>query len=153
MPVPSPPIDLRGHLAADLQHREVGVGCRHVHDLAGLRAFARVDDAHFGTAGRAQHPGIARLATAVRVEDGAVEEDTARFGKPEDRGAALLEVGIFTEQAIGGHVGIFWLGRNVRKNSRRHTFSYGTLRLDRRSSHSGTGKRFSRKNAGLNSFD
>src|SRR5262245_39202437 len=59
-----------------------------------------------GVAGRRrQHAVVGRLAARGGVEDGAVEEDTARFGKPEDRGAALLEIGVFTKQAVGWHDG------------------------------------------------
>ena len=57
-------------------HGLVGPGGGHVQDGAGvLGVLARVGDRQTDAVGGQEHPGIAGLATAERVEHGAVEHD------------------------------------------------------------------------------
>src|SRR5215470_8692778 len=82
----------------------VAAGRCTISGLAGVGEGDVVDQD--GVAGcRRQHAVVGRLAARGGVEDGAVEEDATCFGEPEDGGAALLEIGVFTEQAVGWHDG------------------------------------------------
>jgi hypothetical protein len=66
-------------------------------DGARLGRLARVGDREFAPIGQHQYPGVAGLAAAVRIEDGAVEPDTARIDRFDGRGA-FGEVGVVAKQ-------------------------------------------------------
>jgi hypothetical protein len=100
--VPPLPVDLGGHLGADRQRRQIGIGGAQMRDLARLRALARVDDAHFDTAVGAQHTGVTCLSTAERVEHRAVELHGVAFDGDHAR-TALAQRRILAEEFLGHH--------------------------------------------------
>ena len=87
---------------------------------------------------RCQRTAVARLSARGRVENRAVEHDAALLGECDHARLAGLEIGVVAEQTFGRH---------------RQVFSNGGLMSDLRSSQSGTGNFFERRNSGSNSLD
>ena len=90
-------------------------------------AFHRRHDDDLRAVGKAQHAAVAGLAAAGGIEHRAVEDDAAAFVHGGYRRLTFPEIRICAEQLLGRHPG--------------------------HSSQDGTGKFFSRRKAGLKSFD
>ena len=82
------------------RRRHVGIGGRHVHDLARGRTLLGVDDAQLAAIGQPQQAGIAGLAAALRIEHRAIEPDAGGIDGEHTR-VALRQRGIFAEQFFG----------------------------------------------------
>ena len=76
----------------------------HMHNAAGHAfdhgSFARVGDGDFKAIFETQHTAVTGLATAERVEHGAVEHDAA-FVDRDHGGLALQQRGVFAEEFFG----------------------------------------------------
>ncbi len=92
------PVDGRLDLGTDLRRRLSG--CRDMHDLTRLGALAGIGDGDGAAIGKRQGSGIARLAAARGIEDGAVEVDAGGVHLGHRR-LAVLEIGIGAEQFLG----------------------------------------------------
>ena len=108
---------------------------------------------------RGERAAVAGLAAGIGVEHRAVEHDAALLGDGDHARLALLQIGVVAEQAVGRHESFPW--RMILSENRfpffgimrSHVFSNGMEIADLRSSHSGTGRFFERRKAGLNSLD
>ena len=101
------PVDAGGDGGAGCQRGQQGFlpRCWHMHDAIGglalgVLALAGVGNGDFGAIGQHQHPAVARLAAAQRVEHRPVQHD-ARFGHGGDVGAAFAQVGVLAEEVLG----------------------------------------------------
>src|SRR4029450_10036739 len=97
-----------------------------------------------GVAGRGgEHAAVGGLSAGGGIEHRAIEHDAASLGQADHGGAAVLEVGILAKQTVGGHG-----ARATTIEVGYQALAYGILTFVRRSSHSGTGRPFSRRNCG-----
>ena len=119
----------------------------------------RVVDRDARAVRRGERAGVAWLTAGIGVEHRAVEHNAALLGHRGHARLALLQIGVVAEQTFGRHKIFPWrmiLSENrypLFGVMRSHFYSNGMDISDLRSSHSGTGRFFERRNSRLNSLD
>jgi hypothetical protein len=122
-PVAALPIDLGGDRGARLGQRRARLG--DMDHRVGRVTLHRIDDRDRRPVGQPQHPAIAGLSAAGRIEHGAIKRDAALVNPNHPR-RARADISVVAEDEFGHQCP---------------------------SNHGGVGKLRSLRNSGLNSFD